>query len=585
MSRSGAAGMQRFGAAMWSGDISSHLTSLAAHWANQMHMSLSGIDYYGSDIGGFHRRTPSDQLNDMYTQWFAYGMLFDIPGRPHTENLSNSKQTAPDKIGHKASNLANARLRYELIPYVYSLAHRAHLTGDPVMPPLVYYYQHDNNVRSMGHEKMIGSWLLAAPSAKTGEQQRDVYLPAGTWYDFHSGKKTTSSGQWMAKTGLYRSGIFTVPLYAAAGAIIPLMYVDEKTMNALGKRSDGTVRNDLIVRVFPLEGNGQTEFTLYEDDGTTIAYLNNQVRTTQITQQRMDDSLIVTVHPCQGTYQNAPFGRLNEIRVACEKTPDAVLLNGAALIKYTSASAFAATESGWYFNSAKKYVSARSATLSVQLAKQFIFKLDTVDQCKSQFDFICIAGAGNGWNPNDPDRMLYKDDCVNKVWRRDSLFMSNEQYKITANGSWAVNWGSNGKLDGPNFTALARPGLYKVTWNEGNPSKPDFELVSPGPATLTSARFVCDKGATTFGISVYVVGNIPELGSWDPKKAVKLEPDGPYPTWTGTINNLPPGTYIEWKCIKRQETGDQQVTQWEPDPNNAFTTPATGSAGDQKGEF
>jgi alpha-glucosidase (family GH31 glycosyl hydrolase) len=585
MSRSGAAGMQRFGAAMWSGDISSNLTSLAAHWANQMHMSFSGIDYYGADIGGFHRRTPPDQLNEMYTQWFAYGMLFDIPGRPHTENLSNDKQTAPDKIGNKASNLANARLRYELIPYVYSLAHRAHRTGDPVMPPLVYYYQRDNNVRSMGHEKMIGERLLAAPAAKTGEQQRDVYLPVGTWYDFHSGKKVNSSGQWMIKTALYRNGIFTIPLYAAAGAIIPLMYVDDKTMNALGKRSDGTVRTDLIARIFPPDNNGQTEFTLYEDDGMTVAYLNNQVRTTRITQERNGDSLIVTIHPSAGTYQDAPFGRAGEVRVACDKTPGAVFLNGNALMKYASASAFAAAESGWYFDGAKKNVTARSPTLSVQLTRRFLFTLDTADQCKSQYDFICIAGAGNGWNPNDPGRTLNREDCVNKVWKRDSLLMSNEQYKITANGSWAVNWGSNGKQDGPNFPAPAQAGLYKVTWSEANPSKPAFQLISTGPATHTSARFVCDKGSTTFGISVYVVGNIPELGSWDPKNAIKLEPDGPYPAWTGTLNNLPPDTHIEWKCIKRRETGDQQVTQWEPGSNNTFTTPATGSAGDQKAEF
>ncbi len=113
--------------------------------------------------------TPQDSLNDMYTQWFGYGMLFDIPGRPHTENLQNNKQTAPDKIGHMTSNLANVRLRYELIPYVYSLAHRANRTGEAVMPPLVYYFQNDVNVRSMGHEKMIGEWLLAAPAAKAAQ--------------------------------------------------------------------------------------------------------------------------------------------------------------------------------------------------------------------------------------------------------------------------------------------------------------------------------------------------------------------------------------------------------------------------------
>jgi alpha-glucosidase (family GH31 glycosyl hydrolase) len=586
MSRSGAAGMQRFGAAMWSGDISSHLSSLAAHWANQMHMSLSGIDYYGADIGGFHRRTPSDQLDEMYTQWFGYGMLFDIPGRPHTENLQNNKYTEPDKIGHKASNLANARLRYALIPYVYSLAHIANRTGEALMPPLVFYYQNDINVRSLGHEKMIGQWLLAAPAAKAGEQQRDVYLPAGTWYDFHTGKKTESSGEWIPKVALYRNGIFTVPLYARAGAIVPLMYVDDKTLNALGKRSDGTRRDELIARIFPAGENNQSEFTLYEDDGVSIAYLSNQVRTTRLTQSRANDTLTVTILPVQGSYQNAPTGRKSELQVLCDKTPRTVSLNHIYLPKLTSSSSYAEADSGWYFDATKKCVFARAALLNVQTTKKFVFAMDTSDQCKSQYDCICVAGAGNGWNPNDPERMLSRESCVNKVWKRDSVIMSAERFKFTANGSWTVNWGSNGKQDGPDFPALAKPGYYNVSWGESNPSNAGMTYAGPVEGGQSvSAHVVCANGTTTFGISVYVVGNIPELGSWNPDNAVKLEPDGPYPMWTGTIGNLPPSTLIEWKCIKRIESGNKQVTQWEPGANNTFTTPASGSAGDQKAQF
>ncbi len=76
----------------------------------------------------------------------------------------------------------------------------------------------------------------------------------------------------------------------------------------------------------------------------------------------------------------------------------------------------------------------------------------------------------------------------------------------------------------------------------------------------------------------------PELGSWKPEEAVKLNPDGPYPGWKGTIRNLPPNTKIEWKCVKRLESGGP-VLEWEPGDNNAFTSPASGSAGEQKGSF
>ena len=269
MSRSGAAGIQRFGAAMWSGDIAGRLGSLAAHAANQMHMSLSGMDYYGADIGGFHRNLDGD-LNEMYTRWFAYGMLFDVPGRPHVENLCNCKETAPDRIGDRNGNLANARLRYELIPYLYSLAHRANRFAEPVVPPLVYYYQVDTNVRHLGHEKLIGRDLLAAVSTQFGENQQDVYLPAGGWFDWYSHEKFDSQSGLKTSAPLQRNGLLKLPLYAREGAIIPLQFVDDKTFNAVGKRADGSVRNELIAQVFA--GTAPTEFTLYEDDGQTTAY-------------------------------------------------------------------------------------------------------------------------------------------------------------------------------------------------------------------------------------------------------------------------------------------------------------------------
>ncbi len=585
MSRSGTAGIQRFGAAMWSGDISSNLSSLVTHWANQMNMSFSGIDYYGADIGGFYRTTPKDSLNEMYTQWFGYGMLFDIPGRPHTENLHNNKQTAPDKIGLLASNRANVRLRYELIPYVYSLAHRANRTGEAIMPPLVYYFQNDANVRSMAHEKMIGEWLLAAPVAKAAQQQRDVYLPAGIWYNYHTCKKIESTGQWFSNVSLYQNVNFRVPLYARAGAIIPLMHVDDKTINALGKRSDGSKRDELIVRVFPNSANYQSEFTLYEDDGITIGYQKNQVRTTRLTQNQKNDSLIVTIYPSQGDYQKAPVNRKSELRVICEKSPYSISLNNGILPKFKSASSLDTSDSGWLFDATKRILVAKAPSLPVETIKTFIFAMDTTEQCKSKYDFICITGSGNGWNPSDPARMLTRDNCLNRVWKGDSIRMSNEEYKITANGSWAINWGSNGRQDGPNFSPLSKPGLYNVTWSELTPSKPAFKFIAPDTVQEVSARFVCENGKTTTGISVYVVGNIPELGSWNPQKAKKLEPDGPYPTWTSIISNLPPSTAIEWKCIKRQETGVMQVIQWESGANHKFTTPASGSAGNQKGAF
>jgi len=366
LSRSGAAGIQRYGTVIWSGDIGSDLSSLASHQNAQMHMSLSGIDYYGADIGGFHRKALQGDLDEMYTQWFAYGSLFDVPGRPHTENLCQCKETAPDRIGDLKSNLDNVRLRYRLVPYVYSLAHLAHLSAEPVFAPLVYYFQSDMNVRTLAREKMIGPSLLAAVVAKAGQNTTDVYLPEGKWFDFHSGQVLTSRGQKFPKVPLYVEGKYRLPLYARAGAIIPMMHVDDKTMDTSGKRTDGSVRNEINLRVYP--SATESSFTLYEDDGASTGYLKNEVRRTRITQRASREQTEITIDPSSGNYKNAPDSRGVVLDLIREGSTEEVRLNGQALDEKSSWEEWESSKTGWYLAHPRRlYVKA--APLSVGLKK------------------------------------------------------------------------------------------------------------------------------------------------------------------------------------------------------------------------
>ncbi len=480
LSRAGAGGIQRTGAALWSGDIASRYTALADQGNTQMMMSMSGIDYYGSDIGGFHRdeAVAGTNMDDLYTQWLADSAWFDVPVRPHTDDTCGCQQTAPDKIGDMASNLANLRQRYELTPYYYSLAHDAYTNGDPVEPPLVYYYQNDPNVRSMGNEKMIGPSLLVGMAASAGERQRGVYLPAGTWYDYHTNTKYVSSGQWFNNLPEWQSGNYQLPAFAKAGAIIPKMFVDDKTMNDLGQRTDGTTGNQLIVNVY--SDPTASSFTLSEDDGKTIAYQGGAVRTTPMTQQLSGTTETVNIGASSGTYTGAPSSRSDEVHLVTGGSQvSTVTLNGSALTQLSNKVAFDAASSGWY-NTGGGVVVAKSGSVAVTSAKTFVF---------------------------------------------------------------AAN------------------------------------------QATTSEVFSCANGTTTTGQSVYVVGNVPELGNWAPSSAVKLNSTS-YPTWTGTIANLPPNTAIEWKCIKRQESDyPQNADLWQPGSNSSFTTGATGSGGTTSGSF
>ena len=368
LSRSGTSGIQRFGAAMWSGDIGSNLASLAAQLNVQMHMSFSGIDYFGADIGGYWRSALHGDLNDVYTRWFADGMLLDVPGRPHTLNLCNCYQTAPDRIGDVASNLENVRLRYRLIPYLYSLAHRAYLQGEPVFPPLALYYQDDPNVQGMGDEKLLGRDLLVAPTSSDGQTERDVYLPRGTWINYHTSEWISSDGEWVLGVPLREGGLLTLPLFARAGAIIPQMDVDEQTMNALGKREDGSTRDELIVRVYADESPSQ--FTSYEDDGVTTAYQRGAVRRTVIAQQRSGNTVTVSIEPASGTYDGAPARRNNLVQIVARNAiATGLSVNGAGLTPRPTQAAFDAAESGWY--AADGLIAAKSGPLDVRQRKVF----------------------------------------------------------------------------------------------------------------------------------------------------------------------------------------------------------------------
>ncbi|NUT38708.1 MAG: DUF5110 domain-containing protein [Thermoactinospora sp.] len=389
LARSGAGGMQRHGVAMWSADIGSKLTALAQQQNAQMHMSMSGIDYYGSDIGGFRREMLDSDLNELYTQWFANGAWFEVPIRPHTENLCNCAQTSPDQIGHTASNLANLRQRYELTPYYYSLAHRAYTTGEPVVPPLAYYHQNDPNVREMGHQKLIGKDLLVGVVAGAGERKRDVYLPAGTWYDYATGEKLTSTGQWFTDRPLWVNGSFRLPAFARAGAILPKMFVDDKTMNVMGKRTDATTRGELVARVY---AGGSSSFTLYEDDGASTAYQGGAVRTTQLSQQLSGSTATVTVAASSGTYTGAPSSRQNVVELVADTQASAVTLNGSALTQHATKAAFDAASSGWY-NAGGNLIVAKSASTAVTTAKTFAF---TLGQAPVSVTYSCSNGTTTG---------------------------------------------------------------------------------------------------------------------------------------------------------------------------------------------
>ena len=220
----------------------------------------SGIDYYGSDVGGFHREALSHfdgapdreaAMDALYTQWLAYAALFELPVRAHAENLCNCKETAPDRIGDLASNRANLKLRAALLPYYYSLAHQAWQRGEPVFPSLDYWYPDDPGTRALSTTKMIGRQLVGAAIAEYGAETGEIYLPAGSWYDLRNGQRVDSTRE-AHQVPLWRDGVFTLPLFARDGAIVPMRRGEENMLCVFGA--------------------GDGFFDWFDDDGKTLAY-------------------------------------------------------------------------------------------------------------------------------------------------------------------------------------------------------------------------------------------------------------------------------------------------------------------------
>ena len=249
ISRAFAPGMQRFGAAAWTGDIDSNWDTLANQPGTLLNWGMAGMPYTGQDIGGF-QSTPSAEL---YTRWMEEGVFVPVM-RAHGTFESPRWPWAfgPDAL---AATRKALNLRYRLIPYFYTFAAQTAAVGKPLMRPLFLEFPGDARTFNLENEWLMGDRLLAAPVLAPGGA-KDVYLPSGGWYDFNTGA-AVRGGQ----TLHLQASLDTIPAYVRTGTILPLGPVLQAT--GLG------AEDPLEIRIYP---GADAAFTLYEDDGDTYAY-------------------------------------------------------------------------------------------------------------------------------------------------------------------------------------------------------------------------------------------------------------------------------------------------------------------------
>jgi alpha-glucosidase len=246
-------GMQRNGAACWTGDIDSNWGVLANQPGIMLNWNMAGLPYEGQDIGGFIG-TPTPEL---YCRWVEEGVF--VPVMRCHGGLGSPRWPWAFGDDVLAATTKAIDLRYRLIPYYYTFAAKNAATGAPLMRPLFLEFPNDPATYNMKDEWLMGDRLLAAPILSQGGT-RSVYLPAGGWFDFNT-NAPVAGGQ----TLQVQAPLDTIPAYVRAGSIIPLGPVIQST--ELG------VEDPLEVRIYP---GANASFTLYEDDGHTYSYQNGQ---------------------------------------------------------------------------------------------------------------------------------------------------------------------------------------------------------------------------------------------------------------------------------------------------------------------
>ena len=327
LTRSGFAGEQRYSTATWSGDIGTRWEDMRAQMTAGLNYAMSGIPFWGMDQGGFcveNRYVQAQQLYDrtgqenedlrewreLQTRWNQFGAFIPL-FRSHGQwPLREIWNIAPDNHPAYKSFVYYDRLRYRLMPYLYSLAGWAHFKDYTLMRALVMDFDSDPEVLNIGNQWMLGPAFMACPVGYYKARNRSVYFPRQTgWYNLYSGEHL-SGGQTLVVDAPYEQ----IPVFVREGAIIPfgpdMQYSNEKPAE--------------LINLYVYAGrNGQ--FQLYEDEGTNYNYEKGKYATIDISYD--DAAKTVTIGQRRGQFPGMLKSRRFNIVLVTPDAPRALNLD------------------------------------------------------------------------------------------------------------------------------------------------------------------------------------------------------------------------------------------------------------------
>ncbi len=294
LTRAAFAGAQRY-TAIWTGDNAANWDHLPLALRMVLGLSLTGMPFAGADVGGFIG-SPDAELFTRFLEAAAFFPFF----RTHAEFGSERREPWVFGPVYEAAAREMIRLRYRLLPQLYTAFRQHARDGRPVARPLVYAYQDDPAVLGIDDEFLFGDHLLVAPVVRQGQDAREVYLPRGAWFRwptgerYEGGRRVTVSAPrvdaWGRDDSLFVRG---VPLFAEAGAVIPTGPV----MQYVGERASDT----LDLEVFD---GGSAVSELYEDEGEGWGYTRGASRLTTF-RTRSDAAALEIGITAEGTFAGA----------------------------------------------------------------------------------------------------------------------------------------------------------------------------------------------------------------------------------------------------------------------------------------
>ncbi len=459
LSRAGWPGIARY-ALGWSGDNVASYDHLRHNIRLGASVMISGQPNFGHDIGGFD----GNVSDDLFTRWLAMGVLQPF-FRNHTFSANREPWLFADE--NVAINRRIIKFRYEIMPYLYSLAHDTATNGMPLNRPTFFEFISDVNTYSLNdYDFLVGANLLAAPAYASNSLVRSVYLPYGAnWFswrygDFYLGGQTVTEP----------APVGALPLFVREGTIIP--------MGPVAPSTGAPPPDHLDLHVWP-QASG--DFTLYEDDGATTNYLAGAFAATRLTSAPSGNTLTLTALARQGSF--APGARSFYWVVHALSNTAAVALDGAPLPRRANRAELETAGEGWCFNFPRRELTIRvvdtAATRNAQVNFGSPYPV-SYSSFSGALTNLTVAGSFNAWDA--ASRNMRK--VTNFVWATVLDFggETNPTFRFVANdGATGAAWGDNAQTNfslpmqsiaaaaGSNILVSgAFTGAVSITFNETN---------------------------------------------------------------------------------------------------------------------